>query len=245
MRRTLSQRLSLPTRCAELHNRQSPKADRYSTRTSRDGAFNASAPISRVILVLTLFGLVHATPGNWLLPFLGTHKVQAAPKEKPVLPQPRGPVLLSNKTLPGPVLDMRDLIFAAIATGDIEELRLALEWNELRPDLGIDRKTDAIEHFKAISIDGQGLETLAALADLLSTHPTRLQIGKDLENNDIFVWPGLAESNLKTLSPAQQVQLFRIMPTDEAAKIIKTGEWTWYRIAIGADGTWHVFKKER
>ncbi len=138
---------------------------------------------------------------------------------------------------------MRDLILEATRTGRIEDLRVALEWNELRPDLGIDRTTDAIAHFQRESQFGDGAETLAVLADLLMTRPTRLKIGRDLENNDVFVWPGIAETDLKALPPSDRVTLWRILPPDIAAETVRTGRWLWYRLAIGADGTWHVFKK--
>lgn len=138
---------------------------------------------------------------------------------------------------------MRDAILEAVALGDINELRIALEWNELRPDLGIARDQDAIDHFKAISAGGDGHEVLAILANLLSTAPTRLKIGPDLENNAIFVWPGIAEADLKNASSRLKVEVFRLMPRDDAVKTLQTGIWQWYRLAIGADGTWHVFKK--
>ncbi|MEO1204882.1 MAG: hypothetical protein AAFV45_00985 [Pseudomonadota bacterium] len=145
--------------------------------------------------------------------------------------------------LPEPVLEMRDTILEAVASGKIEDLRLALDWNELRPDLGIDRQVDAIEHFKAVSTDGTGLDILAILADLLDSPPAKLQVGRDFENNAIYVWPGLAEADLLSLSDQQKVGIHRLMPPDKASRIIKSGIWSWYRLAIGADGTWHLFAK--
>ena len=32
------------------------------------------------------------------------------------------------------------------------------------------------------------------------------------------------------------------MPVADARAIIKSKKWTWWRIAIGADGTWHTFR---
>ncbi|MEO1280746.1 MAG: hypothetical protein AAFV69_03320 [Pseudomonadota bacterium] len=153
------------------------------------------------------------------------------------------PGLLPLSALPDPVLEMRDAILEAVASGNIEDLRLALEWNELRPDLGIGRKTDAIANFKQISALGDGLETLAVLGTILNTPPAKLPVGRDFENNAIYVWPGLSEMDLKSLSSAQKVQLHQLMPTTDALQTIKSHKWHWYRLAIGADGTWHVFKK--
>ncbi len=145
--------------------------------------------------------------------------------------------------LPIPVQEMRDAILIAVASGDIEELRTPIEWNELRPEFGIPRDKDPIAHWRNTSKDGAGREILAILGNLLASAPARLPIGPDLENNDVFVWPYISELPPNKLSPSQEVELFRIMPPEEAAKM-RTGEkWTWYRLAIAADGTWHIFSK--
>jgi len=145
--------------------------------------------------------------------------------------------------LPLPVKEMRQAILEAVSQADIEEMRTALEWNELRPELGISRNEDAIEAWRKISHDGKGLEILAILAELLNTNPARLPIGRDFENNHVFVWPYISELDLEKLTPAQEIELYRLVPPETAKKIVKSGKWTWYRLAIGADGTWHVFAK--
>ena len=154
------------------------------------------------------------------------------------------PTATPLKDLPQPVLEMRDAIITAVQTANIDDLRTALEWNELSPDLGLDQDTDPIEHWKSSSHNGHGYETLAILANLLAGPPARLPIGRDFENNDVFVWPFLSELEPKDLTPAQHVLLFRILPKDQAESFLKTGTWPWYRLAIGADGTWHAFSQE-
>lgn len=201
-----------------------------------------SACLFRWLVVMALGTIVHVTGISQ--PALATEKSTAAaqggnataksgPAEEP----------LRLEDLPLPVREMRDLILSAVNSGDIDELRHALEWNELRPDLGIDRDTDAIEHFRKVSADGNGAEILARLGDILSTPPAVLPVGPDLENNDVFVWPYLAEKPLKSLSPKETVDLYRIVPAAEAGAMLASGKWTWYRLAIGADGTWHAFVK--
>jgi len=145
--------------------------------------------------------------------------------------------------LPIPVQEMRDAILIAVASGDIEELRTPIEWNELRPEFGIPRDQDPIEYWRKTSKDGAGWEILAILGNLLDDAPAKLPIGPDLENNDVFVWPYLSELPPNTLSPSQEVELFRIMPPDVAASMRTSKHWTWYRLAIAADGTWHIFSK--
>ncbi|MDX2288976.1 MAG: hypothetical protein NW217_09170 [Hyphomicrobiaceae bacterium] len=146
--------------------------------------------------------------------------------------------------LPAAVLDMRDHILAAVESGRIDDLRTAIEWNELRPEFGIGRDTDPLAHWRALSRDGEGLEILAVLADILAESPALLPIGQDHENNAIYVWPYLAEVPITQMTGAQKVELFRLMPAEAAAATLARGRWTWYRLAIGADGTWHAFSRD-
>lgn len=145
--------------------------------------------------------------------------------------------------LPIPVQEMRDAILIATTSGDIEDLRTAIEWNELPPEFGFDGGLDPIEQFRKLSKDGSGREFLAILANLLSQAPAQLPIGPDHENNGVLVWPYISELDPQKLSPAQQVELYRLMPVAEAQEVMKHPKWTWYRLAIAADGTWHIFSK--
>ncbi len=195
----------------------------------------------RAALVIALIPLVHATTLPVLAPIDAAQARQAksaAPAKKPEKTQ-----RISNDALPLPVQEMRDLILGAVEAGDIDELRHALEWNELRPELGIERDKDAIEHFREASADGEGLEILARLADILALPPGKLPIGPDLENNTVYVWPYLAERKPKSLTPRERIDLFKTVPAAEAKAILDRDKWSWYRLAIGADGTWHIFSK--
>lgn len=147
------------------------------------------------------------------------------------------------EALPRNVEDMRSAILAAARSGEIEELTVPFEWNELPPMLGKGRIEDPIAHLKSQSRDGDGLEILAVLVDLLSLPPSKLHLGRDAENSAVFVWPYLAEQPIKDLTPAQKVELFSIMPPETAAAVMNSGKWTWWRLTIGADGTWHSFMK--
>ncbi|KUO58813.1 MAG: hypothetical protein APF80_14760 [Alphaproteobacteria bacterium BRH_c36] len=143
--------------------------------------------------------------------------------------------------LPIPVQEMRDAILIAIHSGRIEDLRTAIEWNELPPEFGFSRDLDPIEQFRKLSHDGTGREFLAILANLLTEPPAQLPIGPDHENNGVYVWPYLSELPPQSLTPAEQVDLYRLMPAAEATAVMKRDKWTWYRLAIGSDGTWHIF----
>jgi hypothetical protein len=48
---------------------------------------------------------------------------------------------------------------------------------------------------------------------------------------------------LDKLTPDQEVRLYRLVKPDEVKAMRQKKKWTWYRLAIGADGTWHSFQK--
>lgn len=178
-----------------------------------------------------------AAPGGYAFavdkPASGEAPTSAAPK-------PAGPF---TGKLPANVAEMREGILAAAHSGAIEELKTAIEWNELRPDFGDQAGSDPIAYWKRISADGQGRETLAALANILSLAPAELPIGKDPENNAVYVWPYLAELPLEKLTASDEVDLYRLMPPAAAKAMRDKKKWTWWRLAIGADGTWISFRK--
>jgi hypothetical protein len=57
------------------------------------------------------------------------------------------------------------------------------------------------------------------------------------------VWPYFAEVPLAGLTPAQDVELMRLLGAATALNLRATGRYSWWRIAIGADGVWHSFRK--
>jgi hypothetical protein len=155
----------------------------------------------------------------------------------------RPKVEYGTQKLPIPVQEMRESILSAVRAGRIEELRHAYDLNELKPDLGAGPTNDPIAHWKKISGDGEGREILAALAEILETGYVALPLGRDLENNRVYVWPYFAEVPLDKLNPAQEVELLRLVPPAAAKEMKKNRRYAHWRIAIGADGTWHSFRK--
>jgi len=234
-----------PRSISAAWQRQSPSQSRRPLpfaslhRASRTCLLLAALVIAQQVLVYAGGPAPFATPAH-AAGASGENARAATSKTTKPKPAPRA---LKPSDLPEPVQDMRELILSAVQRGDIEELRHALDWNELRPKLGIDRNKDAIAHFREISADGEGLEILARLADILTLPPVKLPLGADLENNDVFVWPYLAERKPSQLSPQERIDLFRLVPSDKAKTILASDKWSWYRLAIAADGTWHVFAK--
>lgn len=187
------------------------------------------------LLLLVAMGicLVHADPSA-----NPAHAGDKPPADR-ALPKERA----YHGALPQSVIDMREQILAAVHSGDVDDLKDAIEWNEIAPDFGAVAKDDPIKHWKSSSKDGEGREVLAVIANLLALPPARLAIGKDPENTTVYVWPYLAELPAGTLKPEEEVDLYRIMPPDAAKSAKSAKAWTWWRLAIGADGTWHTFRK--
>jgi hypothetical protein len=190
----------------------------------------------RLVLVLTLATVVH---GGGIAGNVGPQAQQGKARQKPPHAAPR-PSPTSD--LPPQVAAMRDLIEAAVRSGHIEDLEAALAADGPKPQIAAEPKDDPIAYWKSVSADGQGREILAVLARVLALPPARLEIGPDAENAAVYVWPYLAEARLDALTPAQEVDLYRLMPVAEANAMRAGGKWTWYRLVIGADGAWHAFR---
>jgi hypothetical protein len=195
------------------------------------------------LFLLVLYSLVHCL--GWTFPALSqsagskagsTKKQQAA-----AVPAPR--IRYGSEGLPSPVLDMREAMLSAVKSGRIEDLRQAWDLNELKPDLGTSSVGDPIAYWKQVSGDGEGREVLAALAEILEAGYVTLPLGRDVENNKVYIWPYFAEVPLDKLSPGQEVELLRLVSPATLEAMRAAGKYTHWRLSIGADGTWHSFRR--
>jgi len=174
-----------------------------------------------------------------------TGKGNSAGEKKPSANRAAVPEIgYGSDRLPLPVREMREAILEAVNSGNIEDLRHAYELNELRPDLGVAPIGDPVAHWKEISSDGHGRAVLDTLAAILQAGYASLALGQDLENNRVYVWPYFAEVPLDGLSPAQAAELENLVAAAGVEEMKAAGKYTRWRLAIGADGTWHYFKKE-
>ena len=210
---------------------------------ARTGSICLSAAIPALLVVLALT-LVHVM--SWAF---RAEPAQALDTSGQATPSAASAATLKPSAMPVPgtlpvnVASMRDMILSAAHSGRIEDLQLAIDQNELPPEMGAEQGTELIAHLRRNSADGAGRETLALLHNLLHSDPALLPIGRDAENNGVYVWPAIAEADLSKLTPAQEVALYRLMPVSEAKAMIAAKKWTWWRLAIGADGTWLTFLK--
>lgn len=204
-------------------------------------------PALRALLVLALATDVHAARDEAKVGgSAAAGKPLAAGKTSPAPAQAAGTraaAMAVGLPLPAPVAEMREAILAAVHSGRIEELLTPLQWNELKPDLADAAVDDPVEFWKSVSGDGEGREILAVLARILELPHAREPLGRDVENNAVYVWPYLAAADLDKLTPAEEVDLYRLMPPADAKTMRAARKWTWWRLSIGADGTWLSFRR--
>ena len=140
---------------------------------------------------------------------------------------------------------MRETILIAVHSGKLDDLRTALELNEMRPDVADEPVEDIIAFWRKASKAGDGGEILDVLGRLLDQPPAIVPLGRDIENNRIYVWPALAERPDGPWTAAEDTALAALMPLEDATAVKAAKRWPWWRLAIGADGTWHSFRREK
>ena len=143
--------------------------------------------------------------------------------------------------LPEPVRKTRAAILEAARGGDIEALRAVLETSEMPPVLARGDVGDPITFLKESSGDPEGREILAILIDLLEAGWVRLNPG---EPGEMYVWPYFAAMPIDRLTPPQLVELYRILTAADVDEMRAYDSWLFFKIGIGADGTWHYFMVE-
>ena len=162
------------------------------------------------------------------------------PKPMPRATAPTGPALKVQyelNQLPRPIKRMLEHIVVAAQSGDIDEMLPVLEENELPPMLSTSAVSDPIAFWKKASADGQGRDVLAAMLNVFSSGFVKKGEG----NEAMYVWPYFAELDLKTLTPSQEVELYRLLPPAQALAMKQSGKYTYYRAGLGGDGVWHYF----
>jgi hypothetical protein len=147
------------------------------------------------------------------------------------------PILYDFNALPDPVKRMLTSIAGAAESGNIEAMRTVFESNELKPMVTTSFVDDPIAFWKDASADGTGRDVLAAMLNVLSSGYVRVGKGKD----EIFVWPYFAETDFARLTPAQEVELYRIVPPELALAMKKAGKYSYYRLGVSPTGVWQYF----
>jgi len=139
---------------------------------------------------------------------------------------------------PEPVRKMRQMIVEAAASGDIERLRSLLGTGASQTQITGGEGEDPITTLKGFSGDGDGLEVLAILLDILSTGYAKVDAGTP---DEAYVWPYFANKSLATLTPPDKVELLRIVTAGDLADMQEYGNYSFFRVGITPDGKWKFF----
>jgi len=140
--------------------------------------------------------------------------------------------------LPPAVQRMRDRILAAARTGDLPTLLALMRANGNMPIFSHTQKQDPAAYWKENYPDSEGIEILSILISILDTQPVRVDAGTPQET---YVWPYFARLPVKSLMPAQKVELFRVVTGSDYKEMLERGRYVFYQVGIGPDGTWRYF----
>lgn len=141
--------------------------------------------------------------------------------------------------LPKPVQRKREQLIAAALSGDIEALRPIIEAQANPPTVSYGGPDDAVDYLKTYSADGQGIENLAILLDLLNAPYAVF----DTDSGDpSYVWPYLAVvPDLAALTAVEKVDAYRILTHEQFTELVELQAWYYWRVFIGKDGEWQAF----
>ena len=153
---------------------------------------------------------------------------------------PAGPpeIITDIARLPPLVASTRQRILEAARSGDLQKLVTVMKSNETLPTFSPNDEKDPIAYWKANYPDSDGIEVLAILIEILETGYVHVDRGTPQE---MYMWPYFARTPLATLTPAQKVELLKIVTGSDYKDMVDLGHYIFYRLGIGPDGTWHFF----
>lgn len=146
--------------------------------------------------------------------------------------------------LPPGARAMRAKILEACDKGDIEALRIPIDWNEVRPlfERGVKHPlgTDPIEVLKSLSFDGKGREILSLASAVLAQPYVRVKRGPF----ESYEWPAYARQPSPPANEDEARALWACVRFADLARSNADGRPHVMRLGIGADGVWHYFWSE-
>lgn len=154
--------------------------------------------------------------------------------------EPANPVnvFYGDEKLPDAVKTLRAKLIDVARSGDIERLRPIFEGFNHPPQVSFDGDGDAVNFLKESSGDGEGVEVLAILIEVLESGYVHREEG---EEGEIFIWPYFVDTPLDSLTPIQLVELFRIVTAGDYIDMQDYGAYIFYRVGITPDGELKFF----
>jgi hypothetical protein len=147
-------------------------------------------------------------------------------------------VLTDLSRLPAPVARMRAKIIEAARTGDLDKVVTVMQTNETMPIFSFANERDPVAFWRTNYPESGGLEVLSILLEILDMGFVHVDAGTP---QDMYVWPYFAYLPLKDLTPAQKVELFKVVTGSDYRAMQDFGAYIFYRLGIAPDGTWHFF----
>jgi hypothetical protein len=147
-------------------------------------------------------------------------------------------ILTDVSRLPAPVARMRARIIEAARTGDLDKILTVMQTNETMPIFSFANERDPAAYWRTNYPESGGLEVLSILLEILDTGFVHVDAGTP---QDMYVWPYFAYVPLKDLTPAQKVELFKVVTGSDYRTMQDFGSYIFYRLGIAPDGTWHFF----
>jgi hypothetical protein len=154
------------------------------------------------------------------------------------------PPILDLALLPAPVAKLRDRILAACETGDVEALRVPIDWNETRPLFAksgaFKAGADPIEILKTLSFDRKGRETISLIRAIFAQPFVKIVRGP----TTLYEWPAFARHPQAPASEDETRNRWRCVRFADLSRSNADGKPRATRIGIGSDGVWHYFWSE-
>lgn len=167
------------------------------------------------------------------LPDEAASEAQTAADSKPL------PIRYGDESLPGPVRDLRARLVEIARSGEVEALRPYIEAGARPTALSVvPVEDDPIDFLKNASGDGDGVETLAILLEVLLSGHVHMDPGG---TEEIYVWPYFTQVPLDTLTRPQLVELFEIVTAGDYENMLANGAYDFYRVGISPDGRLEFF----
>ncbi len=144
--------------------------------------------------------------------------------------------------LPPQVAAIREKILAACDKGELEALRIPIDWNETRPLFERGPKklpagTDPIAVLRSLSFDGRGFEILNIARAVLAQPYAKIQRGP----TTLYEWPAFPAPPSSEAEERAQWSCVRFF---DLARSQEQGRPVVMRMGFGADGVWHYFWSE-
>ncbi|MEX6504873.1 hypothetical protein [Jiella sp. M17.18] len=141
--------------------------------------------------------------------------------------------------LPKPVRDLRARLMDIARTGDIDRLRPYIKTGDGGTVLSFgDVVDDPIAFLKSASADGNGVEVLAILLEILEAGHVHVDAGG---GSEIYVWPYFTQLDIEKLTKPQLVELFELVTAGDYEAMKEFGAYDFYRVGISPDGRLEFF----